>query len=143
VIGSVLYSVVVDGQLKAHDIHGLGYHLRTRGLGDGTHLVRVLATDSTGQQTMSAAGELEVDANPPAIRLRRLSGRRVQVRVHDGGPGARAGSTVISFGDGSRSVRGAQVAVHRYPGSGRYLITVRCADMVGNGGVDHLWVQVR
>lgn len=50
---------------------------------------------------------------------------------------------MISFGDGTRPVRNALTAVHRYGAAGSYRITVHCASMAGNAAVDHILVHVR
>jgi hypothetical protein len=142
-IGSVTYSVLIDGQVRASGLRGLSYRVRPRGLGEGVHHVRVIATDSASQQMASPPAYLTVDANPPFVSVRPLSGRRAQVRVHDPGSGPRPWSTLISFGDGSPPVRHKLSAVHRYQASGRYLITVHCVDQAGNSATDHLWVQAR
>jgi hypothetical protein len=143
VIGSVSYAVLVDGQVKVRRLYGLGYRLSARGLGAGVHRVQVIATDAAGQQTITPVAEVEVDPNPPLVDVRRLAGERVRVRVHDPDSGARARGTLIAFGDGTAAVANRLTVVHAYGGPGRYLITVRCADKVGNHALDHLWMQVR
>jgi hypothetical protein len=143
VIGSVTYSAFLDGRLKAGGLSGLEFTLPARGLGQGIHHVQILATDSAGQHTMSAAAELDIDPNPPLVSLRHLAGGRVEVRVYDTASGARAAGTVISFGDGTLPVRNRLRVSHRYVTPGLYRVTVRCADIVGNAATHHLWVAVR
>lgn len=141
VIGSVRYSIAIDGQVKVRGITGFGYHLKGPGLGNGVHNIRVIATDSSGEETLSPIAKLKVDGSPPLVRVRHISGLRIRVGVHDPLSGVRARRTVISFGDGS-SARRQQSVVHRYRAAGRYLIIVRCADKAGNHAVDHIWVAV-
>jgi hypothetical protein len=143
VIGSVTYSVLVDGQVKARGVTGLSYRLAARGLGEGVHDVQVLATDGAGQETMSPVAQIDVDPTPPFAILRRLPGDRVRIRVRDLGSGPNPHRTVIEFGDGTKAVRGRLEVVHQYRRSGLYLITVHCADNVGNSSVHHLWVYAR
>jgi len=143
VIGRVTYSVVIDGQVKASGLTGLAYRLRARGLGDGIHHVEVIATDSAGEETVSPKAELQVDADPPLVTVRHLSQGRVRVRVHDSYSGVEKRATLISFGDRSRPVQHRTTVVHAYVRPGRYLITIRCADRVGNHAVDHVWVQAQ
>jgi hypothetical protein len=143
VIGSVTYAVLVDGQTKIRGLRGLRYRLPAAGLGEGKHRIRIIATDSAGQETFSGTASIRVDGTPPAVTVRRLSHGRVRVLVHDSGSGARRSATVIGFGDGTRAVRGAVRATHAYRAPGRYTITVRCADKIGNRAVDHILVAVR
>ncbi len=143
VIGSVRYSVLVDGQVKASGLTGLSYLLPARGLGDGVHDVQVLATDGAGQETMSPVAQISVDVTPPFVSLRRLRDDRVMVRVRDLYSGPNAHRTVIDFGDGTRPARGRLKVVHQYAHSGLDRITVHCADNAGNSAVHRLWVYAR
>jgi hypothetical protein len=140
--GATTYEVLVDGHVRSRPLSGLSLHLDPRALGDGVHEVQVLATDSLGQQTLTPRATLKVDASPPAVRLRRLGGRRVAVRVSDRGSGALARDTSISFGDGTGSRRRLQ-ARHAYATAGTYTIAVRGRDRVGNVLNAHLRVQIR
>lgn len=143
VIGPVTYSVLVDGQVRAGGLYGLSYRFSPSGLGQGIHEVRVIATDSAGEQTVSPVAKLMVDPDPPQVAVRALSGDRILVRVYDDASGVRAHATVISFGDAGPRVRGKVTAEHRYPTPGAYRITVQCESKVGISGVHHLWVQAR
>jgi hypothetical protein len=140
--GATRYAVLVDGQIRQRGLTAQSTLLDSRGLGDGVHHVQVLAIDSDGQQTMSAAVDLKVDANPPVARLLRGPHGRVRVRVSDRASGAVARDTVIDFGDGTRVV-GRLSAAHAYTHPGLYTITVHCGDRVGNRASIHLRVQVR
>ena len=140
-LGTSSYAVLVDGHVRARGLTGLSARLDSRGLGDGVHRVQVLATDSLGQQTMTPAAELKVDANPPEVALRRLGGRRVRVRVSDRASGAVAAGTSIAFGDGAHAYHRLN-AVHAYARAGRYVIVVRSRDRVGHVLVAHIRVEV-
>jgi hypothetical protein len=141
--GTTTYSIVVDGQVRAHGLTGLSARLNPRGLGNGIHHVQVLATDSLGQQTMTPEVDVKVDADPPEVKLQLLGHRAVRVRVLDHASGALAQGTLIDFGDGSRAVRGKLSARHSYTHAGTYTIVVHDRSKVGNGGVAHLRVQIR
>lgn len=143
VIGPVTYSVLDDGHPLVRDLSRLRYRLHPKGLGDGIHHLRVVATDSAGQETFTPIGDIKIDGNPPVVSVKRLSHHRVRVLVHDAYSGARRGAARIDFGDATRPLRGRLVAVHRYRSPGRHLITVRCADRAGNRAVDHILVSVR
>ncbi|HST55760.1 MAG TPA: hypothetical protein VLJ42_07680 [Solirubrobacteraceae bacterium] len=141
-VGAPSYAVVVDGQVRLRNLRGLAARLSARGLGDGVHHIQVLATDTAGQQTMSRAANLKVDANPPSVSVRQFGGQRVLVRVLDRASGVNARLTSIALGDGT-SVRRKLTARHRYAHAGRYVITVRSRDKVGHSGVAHIRVSVR
>jgi hypothetical protein len=140
--GKTTYAVVVDGQIRQRGLTELRAHLSSRGLGNGIHQVQVLATDELGQQTMTAAAELKVDAGPPEVRVRRLGQLGVRVRVIERYSGAVARATLIDFGDGTRSVKGKLSARHTYAHAGIYVIVVHDKNAVGNRGVAHIRVQV-
>lgn len=140
--GGTTYALVVDGQIRKRGLTGLSTRLDPRGLGDGVHSVQVLATDSLGQQTMTPQAELKVDANPPSVSVRTLAHDGVRVRVYSHASGAVAAATSISFGDGA-SAHGRLLAHHTYSHAGRYELTVRSRDRVGNTLDAHIWVQVR
>ena len=140
--GTVTYSVLIDGRVAASGLKELSTRLDARGLGNGTHSVQVLATDSFGQQTMTPAASLKVDANPPEVSVQRLGHRRVRVRIFDRGPGAVAGDTLIAFGDGT-AVKHKLSVRHTYTRAGRYVIVVHSRDKLGNVLTAHLRVQIR
>ena len=140
--GTTTYAVLVDGRIRAGRLAGLSTRLRPRGLGDGIHHLQVLATDSLGQQTMTAQADLKVDASPPQVSVRHSGGRGVKVRVFDVASGALAKDTSISFGDGGREGH-RLIARHTYSRSGGYVITVRSRDRVGHSLNAHLRVQIR
>ena len=76
----VTYSVVLDGHLVPTPPSALALALNPRGLGDGIHQVQVLATDSQGEQTLTAPISLRIDGRPPVVKVA-ASRRRPQVTV--------------------------------------------------------------
>jgi hypothetical protein len=141
-VGRVTYSVLVDGRVAARNLNGLKARLDPHTLGDGVRRVQVLATDNLGQQTMSRTVNLRANTDPPLVSVRRLSRRRVQVRVYDHASGIKAAATLVDFGDGTRASR-RDTLLHAYSRAGRYTITVHATDKVGNHCDDHILVQVR
>ena len=141
-LGPVRYSVVLDGRTIAAGLRERQYQLPARGLGSGRYRVQIIATDDAAQQTPTPVARLKVDASPPEVTAEPLAQRRVRVRLLDAYSGVRGPGTVIAFGDGTVPVRNELTAVHRYRASGRYLVTIHCASMVGNRAVDHLWVRI-
>jgi hypothetical protein len=141
--GTTTYALVVDGQVRRRGITGLSARLDPQGLGNGIHQIQVLATDSLGQQTMTPPAELKVDASPPQVRVSKLGGGQVQVRIVDHAAGAVAQGTLIDFGDGTHTLTGKLSASHRYTRAGVYTIIVHDRDKVGIRGVIHIRVQIR
>lgn len=141
-IGGAEYSIVLDGTVIVSGLKGHRYLIPSSDLGSGKFKVRVIATDSAGQETLTPASALKVDTTPPLVKTRGLSGQRIRVSVSAPFSGARAHGTSISFGDRSRSIRNKLVVVHQYRRAGRYRITVRCQTNAGVGAVDHLLVRV-
>jgi hypothetical protein len=140
-LGTVTYSPVVDGIVRARGLHGTSYRIDPRGLQTGSYDVAVIATDNAGQQTLSLHDTLHVDASPQAAVSRK--GREVTVRVSDGRPGNTPGldlrHTTVRFGDGSRPMRmrgghRAKAVVmfrHLFGRSGWFRIAVRARDRAG------------
>jgi hypothetical protein len=139
----VTYSVYVDGRRRIDNLSGFTAALGSASLGDGVHRVQVLATDSAGQQTMSAPSELKVDSDPPIVKLRLIDARHgVNVGVGDEDSGVDGGATRISWGDGART-SGRARARHDYRHAGVYTIVVSVRDNAGNSAVVNLRVRVR
>lgn len=141
-IGSVTYTVLVDGRIVAAGLHRLSTRLPRTVLGDGLRQVRVFATDQLGQRTMSPVVKLRVQSEPPLVQVRALGGQRVRVRIYGDQAGIAKKATLIRFGDGQTDRRHDTV-VHAYSRPGRYTITVRAADRVGNRRLAHVEVTVR
>jgi hypothetical protein len=136
------YTVYVDGRPRVAGLTGLSAQLPTAGLGSGVHHLQVLATDASGQQTMSSASRLEVDINAPIVTARLIDARRgVRVAVKDQASGVDAQTTRISFGDGAHVDQRAN-ASHVYARPGRYTITAVVRDNVGNHATVRLRVTI-
>lgn len=140
--GGVTYSLVIDGHVVQRGIQGLSVLPDPRVLGSGVRHVQILATDASGQQTLSSESSLQVDGDPPVASVRHARGRTVTVSVKDAQSGAVAKDTSIAFGDGTHA-NGRLEVRHTYRRSGRYLIVVHMRDEVGNEGTAHLRVSVR
>ena len=130
--GAVTYDVQVDGEDVASGLTRLTRTLGRGQLDDGRHEVSVVANDALGQSATSVVSTLKVDRRAPRVRIARLSGGRVRVRVSDGARGecSGVGSVSISWGDGTRSH--ARRATHRYRAGGAHRLTVSVRDRVGN-----------
>ncbi|HEX3693197.1 MAG TPA: hypothetical protein VHU13_07625 [Solirubrobacteraceae bacterium] len=139
--GGALYSLILDGRVVQRAIRGTSVLPARRWLGSGVRHVQVLATDASGQQTVSGESELQVDGSPPVarVRTRRLA---VTVSVRDRQSGAVAKSTYVSFGDRTRT-SGKLTLRHVYAHPGSYVIVVHMRDRVGNGATAHLRATVR
>jgi hypothetical protein len=137
------YTLYVGGRRVARRLTRTSYRLRTRGLRDGRHRVRVVASDRRGQRTDSIIATLRLDRTAPHIRVSRGPGRTVHVRIVDGRRGRVAGParSRIRWGDGRRG-RGTR-ARHRYRKPGSYTITVRGRDRAGNRRTFKSRVRIR
>ena len=143
-LSGVRYSVALGDEEIASRLRRRSYVLRTRRQRDGRHNVRVVATDSAGQETESRVAELKLDRRPPTARVKRAH-QAVRVRVSDGrrrASGARKSGTVISFGDGRRA-RGKLRVLHRYKRAGKFRLVIRVRDRAGNRRVIKRTVRVR
>ncbi len=141
-IGRLGYSVILDGQRKARNLHVHAYTLSQRGLGDGKHSIQVLALDAEGQQTATRVGTLLVDANPPRATAT-MRGRSLVVKIADSASGVNRSATRVSFGDGTKGATSGVRVTHRYKRAGRYVVTAGVRDKVGNTAIWHLRVQAR
>jgi hypothetical protein len=135
------YHIVLDGHVKATRAGVFSTQLDPHGLGSGRHRLQVLATDVSGQSTLSPASTLMVDGTAPTVTIKRSHGRLVTVRVADRDSGVDVHAVSVNFGD-ARSVRGRARATHRYSHSGVYQITVRVRDKLGNAAVVRQVVSV-
>jgi hypothetical protein len=142
-VAGVTYTVYVDGKARVRGLSGLATHLSSAGLGDGVHHVQVLASDNSGQQTMSSEHVLKIDANPPTVRVRVIDGQRgVRVTVRDSASGVEARKTLIAFGD-DQHAKGRATVSHEYRRAGLYTIRAQVQDKVGNHATVELRVRVR
>lgn len=129
-VGGLSYAVLVNGRTVTSGLRRRNFRPRPVQLGDGVLRAQVLATDLLGQQALSAAAKLRVDAEPPTVRVS-AHGDRVEVRLHDGQSGVKAKATRVSFGDGDHDRRGSGFS-HRYARPGNYRVVVQASDAVGN-----------
>jgi len=140
--GPLTYRVVLDGRLLDTPAGAFDLRLDPRALGTGRHRVQVLATDLDGQATLTASSTLQIDGQPPLVRIRAIHGRNaVSVRITDAYARVDAHAVRVSFGDGS-SAGGRTGFRHRYAHSGIYRILVRVRDSIGNGAVVRQLVSV-
>jgi hypothetical protein len=151
-LGTITYSPVVDGVVRARGLTRTSYRIDPRGLQTGSYDVAVIATDNAGQQTLSFHDTLHVDASPQAAVSRK--GREVAIRVSDGRPGHSPGldlrHTTVRFGDGSPAARmhggrRAKAAVtfrHRFRHAGLFRIGVHARSRAGFSRTLELRVRV-
>jgi hypothetical protein len=130
-VGGVRYAVLLDGRAVARGLRRRSFRIRPGQLGEGVQQVRVLATDSLGSQRLSKPAKLRIDGQPPLVAVRSGPDRGVTVSIRDSGSGPRPKATLVRFGDGTR-MRGGLRFPHAYRRAGRYTVTVRAVDRVGN-----------
>lgn len=152
--GPITYSAVVDGVVRARGLTGTRYRLDQRGLTTGVYSVAVIATDGAGQQVLSSSGTLMVDRDPPTAKLAQ-HGRDVSVEFSDGSLTTNSGvdpsGTSVRFGDATAPAgvqlywipRAYALASHHYRRPGRFTITARARDAVGNASTTVFHVRVR
>jgi hypothetical protein len=131
-VGGLSYAVLLDGRVVRRGLSRRVY-LPSRGqLGSGVRRAQVMATDGLGEQTITPAVKLRVDALPPrvAVRVRRARGTAT-VRLSDPESGLRVASVSVKLGDGTR-LRGGARFHHAYAHPGVYTIAVRARDKAGN-----------
>lgn len=141
--GPVTYSLVLDGRRILAAGGALSAAVNPRWLADGGHTVQLLASDISGEQTLSAPSRLLIDGQIPVVSVSRPhSGSSVVVRVRDAQSGVDARAVSVRFGDGRRA-RGRKVFRHRYAHGGIYRLVARVRDNAGNAGVVSELVSVR
>jgi hypothetical protein len=140
-VGEVTYAVLIDGRRLRSGLKRRRLRLRPGQLGNGVRHARVVATDALGQQLLTPVARLRIDGQPPTVRVRRLSGHRVSVRVSDPGAGLNRKATAVRFGDGARDRRSSSFR-HRYARGGSFRIVVRARDRAGNRVLRRLRVRV-
>lgn len=139
-VGGLVYSVLINGRSVRAGLRRRVFHPRPALLGTGVQRAQVLASDELGQQVLSGVVKLRVDGERPSVRVSEKAGA-VKVLVHDVGSGLRAAATRVDFGDGERARRGSRFD-HRYAHPGRYTVTVRARDKVGNRVWRHFEVRI-
>jgi hypothetical protein len=141
--GPLSYTVVLDGHRLTTPPGALGLAIEPTQLGDGVHHVQLLATDSYGQSTLTAPSKLEIDGEPPLVKVSEaMHGYGVAVRVSDALSGLATQSVSVSFGDG-QTASARKLFRHRYAHAGVYTITVRARDKIGNAETVRRLVSVR
>lgn len=140
--GPLRYRVILDGRAVPTPAGADSLRFSARGLGTGTHLVQVLATDIDGQATLSSATALKVDGQAPTVEVKRTGdGRAVSIRVRDSGVGVSAKAVRVSFGDDA-SAHGRARLRHRYARPGVYTIVAHVGDRLGNSAVVRRLVSI-
>ncbi|MBX5441351.1 MAG: PKD domain-containing protein [Solirubrobacteraceae bacterium] len=127
--GDLRYTLEIDGRAVG-TTRRLSYPTRNLRLRSGVHLWRVLAIDSRGQASATPTRLLKIDRDPPNVTISfRRSGRvaTIDVRAIDRDSGSK--TPQVFFGDGT-SAWGRHLR-HAYR-PGRYTVTVRASDNVGN-----------
>jgi len=135
------YQAILDGRRLTTPAGAFRIALGRGGLGDGIHHVQVLATDASGDVTLTSPAIVRVDGTPPSARVRNAGGISIRVNVRDSGSGVDAHSTSISFGDG-HFARGRSRYRHTYSHAGVYRIVLHVRDNVGNRGVITTYASV-
>jgi PKD domain len=126
--GTITYTVFLDNRAVGTTT-ATNWHSPVR-VRDGTHRLRIVATDQRSQTTTTKTITVKVDDTPPSLRVTiHRSGRTVTVTssAHDKRSGLK--SIVTSFGDGT-SRSGARVT-HRYRSAGSFKLVVRATDYAG------------
>ena len=131
-VGVVTYTAALDDEPVGNPTTRLSLSLGPDQLEDGTHDVKVIATDAAGQETESLVGQLKVDRTAPQAKLS-ASGRSALATVTDAASGVRARATTIDWGDGRTSTGRIKVR-HRYRRAGRYVVLLHTRDRAGNAG---------
>ncbi len=139
--GPLTYTVVLDGHRLGTPGGVSALRISPHLLPPGRHKLQLLVTDRYGQSTLTTPSTLSIDG-PPAVSFSKAGARgAIAVAVTDGQSGVAGGSVEISFGDGHRA-RGRARLKHRYAQSGRYTITVRARDRLGQSTIVHRVVSV-
>ncbi|MGH2907195.1 MAG: hypothetical protein ACRDKI_10565, partial [Solirubrobacterales bacterium] len=123
-IGGLHYELRVDGRF-AGSTTGTSLTLN-KSLKDGRHEMIVSAIDRLEQKTAAPTAFLHSDRHAPRITVRRLSGRRVAVKITDGRRLHASGvsrRTSVSWGDGKNS-KVSTVAIHKFKRGGTVKVRV-------------------
>lgn len=146
-IDQVVYTVSVDGR-KVGTTRALGLRLKEGALGQGTHTVSVVATDTTGQSTTADPESYKLDRQAPTAAVTVGRKRKVTVRLTDRGAkgavsGVDSGSTSVAWGDGRETDGATRNASHTYKKPGKYTISISGADAAGNRLAERRAIRVR
>jgi hypothetical protein len=142
----VIYTVYVDGR-RVGRTRATGIRLREGTVDQGEHVVRVVATDSAGQQTVADPASYKLDRQAPVAAVS-AKGRRVVLRLRDPGGKRRAsgvadGESSVAWGDGRSSDGFTGYASHRFRKGGTFTLSISTADDAGNRLVVKRAVRVR
>jgi hypothetical protein len=130
--GGVTYAILVDRRIVSAGLDRLNFKPPPAVLGSGVLKIQVLATDALGQQVLSAAKTMRVDADAPEARVKARPGQgKVTVMLADPDSGLKKGTIRVTFGDGASARNRAKMS-HTYAKGGRYLVRVVARDRVGN-----------
>lgn len=142
-VGALTYALILDGRVVRSGLKRRRLTPPPGLLGGGLRRVQVRATDALGQDIISRPVKLRVDAQPPRLKVRVLSGRNeVAVKLSDPQSGLVARATRLSFGEGALERGGGRLR-HRYARPGRYTIRLRARDKAGNRLSQQVRVVVR
>jgi hypothetical protein len=145
-LGAVTYTVVIDGRAIAQTT-ATRVRLAEGVLDQGTHTVRVVATDAAGQHTAAEPASYRLDRLAPIARVTARGHRRLAVRIVDGGgaaaSGPASGASSVRWGDGDSTDEATRRASHTYKKPGTYKVTVVAVDAAGNRAVVVRFVRVR
>ncbi len=139
--GPLSYQVVLDGRRLRTPPGTFRLRLPAVGLGDGAHRLQVLATDASGESTLTPPTLLKVDGRPPTVQIGHGRRGAITISVHDGASGVDAHATTVSFGDGHYA-RGRARLRHVYSRAGVYRLVIGVRDKVGNRGLIRRIVSV-
>ncbi len=142
-VGGLTFSVLLDGRVARSGLRRRRFRPRPALLGSGALWAQVLATDRLGQQLLSRAVKMRVDALAPRVRIsvRRARGT-VSIHLADPDSGLRRKATKVDFGDGTRAKGGVKLR-HAYDRPGSYTVLVRARDRAGNRVARRVEVSVR
>lgn len=140
--GAPGYEVLLDGRTIGSGLTERQFSPPPSRLLGGIEHVQVIARDGLGEEVLSRTAELRVDGQPPRLAVQvRPHDHAVVLKLKDAQSGVLGRATRVRFGDGKRAHSGARI-VHRYSRPGRYTISLRARDRVGNVLVQHLQVRV-
>ena len=145
-LGQVIYTVSVDGRGIGRT-RATAMRIREGILDQGSHTVRVVATDTSAQRTVADSETYKLDRQAPRAAIT-VRGRRVRVKITDpGGPkkasGVATGATSITWGDGASTDEATRNAGHSYKRRKSYTLSISASDAAGNKLVVKRTVKTR
>lgn len=145
-LGEVRYTVSVDGR-RIGRTRGRTWRLREGAIDQGQHSVRVVASDSEGQDTRADPASYALDRQPPRVSVA-VRGRTASVTVSDGSGTKASGieedsSSVTDWGDGAATDEFTKLTTHRFRRAGRFSVSVSATDGARNRVVVRRKITVR